>query len=247
MKFYINADDFGRTETVNEAIDFGMKNGYLSSTTIMLNMPCYKEAIKLAKEGGYFDKVGLHLNVINGPSFSEKIKKCKRFTDSYGYFTGQLLKDKKMMFFLTRKEKLALKEEIDAQIERYLAEGFTSKRVDTHGLTNSLFSTYKIFNKEFKKYGFTNVRIARNLKVKSNFSKIIKKHINKRINNLNKEKFIFFGSFKDYFDILPKLKDQDGLCEIMLHPNVWKEYGMAIGEGLEYGVVDERIDKGNIV
>lgn len=50
MKLIINADDFGRTRGINYGIVEAIKNGVLSSTTIMMNMPYAEHAINLAKK-----------------------------------------------------------------------------------------------------------------------------------------------------------------------------------------------------
>ena len=61
MEYIINADDFGRTDTVNIAIVEGFKNGCLNSTTIMVNMPYFEEAVHLADMYNFKNKVGLQL------------------------------------------------------------------------------------------------------------------------------------------------------------------------------------------
>ncbi len=45
MKLIINADDYGMSDTVNDAIIKGYQNGILSSTCIMANMPAFDDAI----------------------------------------------------------------------------------------------------------------------------------------------------------------------------------------------------------
>ena len=52
MKLIVNADDFGRTRGINYGIVECMKNGILTSTTIMMNMPYAEHAVKLAKKEG---------------------------------------------------------------------------------------------------------------------------------------------------------------------------------------------------
>ena len=49
-KVIINADDFGYSSAVNLGIIKAYKEGILTSTTLMANMPGCDEAITLAKE-----------------------------------------------------------------------------------------------------------------------------------------------------------------------------------------------------
>lgn len=53
-----NADDFGKSHEVNLGILDGFKRGMLQCTTLMVNMPFADEAVQIAQENGFFDKVG---------------------------------------------------------------------------------------------------------------------------------------------------------------------------------------------
>ena len=77
MQIIINADDFGLSKDVNEAIDICIKKDYIQRTTLMVNMPQTLEAVKLAKDGGYLNKVGLHINLIEGIPLTPDIKKTE--------------------------------------------------------------------------------------------------------------------------------------------------------------------------
>lgn len=69
MNLIVNADDFGFSEASNEAILSLAKSAKLSSTTVMVNMPYYKEITK-ALAIPYFG-VGLHLNLTQGKPISQ--------------------------------------------------------------------------------------------------------------------------------------------------------------------------------
>lgn len=231
MKFILNADDFGRTETANEAITYGFVNGYLSRTTIMVNMPCYEEAKQLALQNDFYDKVGLHINLTSGIPLTEAIKSSRLFTHENGRFNGLIFK-KKYKWYLKKAEKKVVEQEIEAQINQYLNDGFTLKHADSHGHVH----TFPIFNKIvirlLKKYGFKSVRISRNIDL--SFCKRIYKKIlnvrNKRFNAKNGVRIDYFGSCKETIKNFDKIH---GSCEIMLHPNIY-DSDMQIGEGLRY-------------
>lgn len=70
MKYLIiNADDFGLSEPTNEGIIKGYKEGVITSTTIMANMPAFKDAVKLVKRNRGLG-VGVHLNLTQGRPLS---------------------------------------------------------------------------------------------------------------------------------------------------------------------------------
>ena len=88
MKTIINADDFGKTQSINSAICECFANGYITSTTLMVNMPFADEAVKLAKENGFWEKVGLHLNLTEGIPMNKKLASFELFCDQDGKFKG---------------------------------------------------------------------------------------------------------------------------------------------------------------
>ena len=57
-KLIITADDYGMSRAVNDAIDAGIDAGLITSTNVMVNMPFFKEALKLKDKAGV--SVGLH-------------------------------------------------------------------------------------------------------------------------------------------------------------------------------------------
>ncbi len=71
-KLIVNADDFGVTESVNEGIIYGFKNGIITSTSLMVNRPYAKEAAQMAKDLSTGRQeipslgIGLHFTVYDG-------------------------------------------------------------------------------------------------------------------------------------------------------------------------------------
>ena len=65
----VNADDFGLSAGVTEGILRAHREGIVTSTTILANMPAAEEAVRrLAEAPGL--GVGVHLNVSQGPVLS---------------------------------------------------------------------------------------------------------------------------------------------------------------------------------
>lgn len=64
MRVIINADDFGLTKSINEAVFILANSGSLSSTTVMVNMPYWKEINALLSKLDF--GIGLHFNITEG-------------------------------------------------------------------------------------------------------------------------------------------------------------------------------------
>ena len=77
----INADDFGYSLAVNRGVIKAYKDGVVSSTTLMANMPGCIEAIKLANENKDLG-VGCHLNITTGKPMTD----AKTLVDENGEF-----------------------------------------------------------------------------------------------------------------------------------------------------------------
>ena len=222
MKYIVNADDFGRTETVNKAIMESFQKGYISNTTIMVNMPFYDQALLLAKENDIMHRVGLHINVTSGKPLTDDICGCPTFVGKNGLFNGCVFKDRRGMAYLTKREKQAVALEVDAQIEKFLNAGFTQMHADSHGHIHTFPSLQKIIVREFKKYGFSSVRLPRNVGVSGHLKGLYKQIINFGFKSFN-ACTNYFGSMFDIWKQADTLNVQDGVTEIMLHPNYLNE------------------------
>lgn len=73
MKLIINADDFGFSKSINNGIIDAYKEGLISSTTIMINMPYACDAISKWKENSLLG-IGLHINLTQGSPISDDVK-----------------------------------------------------------------------------------------------------------------------------------------------------------------------------
>ncbi len=221
MKYIINADDFGRTETVNKAITEGFKNGFLNRTTIMVNMDNFNEAVELSKKFGFFNKVGLHINILSGTPLTDKIKIFPIFCDSYGNFNGAIFKKHFPRLFISKRAKNALYDEILAQISLYKKAGFTLMHADSHGHTHTFLSILGVFKKALKKEKFSSLRISANVHG-SFLRRVYKKFLNYIINKFNiSNKYLYFDSLVEILEDFKSINSKDGVCEIMLHPNIF--------------------------
>ncbi len=66
----INADDFGLTERINDAIIEGHRKGIVTSTTLMANGPAFDNAAERAKTEQKLG-IGIHLNLSEGTPMTD--------------------------------------------------------------------------------------------------------------------------------------------------------------------------------
>lgn len=69
MPIIINADDYGKNEEINQAISEAFEKKYITRTTLMVNMPYTDKAVELAKQKGFSDRIGIHLNLGGMPPY----------------------------------------------------------------------------------------------------------------------------------------------------------------------------------
>lgn len=156
----VNADDFGISNPVNRAIVTLFEQKFISSTTLMTNMPCVEEAVKIAEEKGFSDSVGLHFNLIEGRPLSSKILNCPRLCKN-----GELSYKRRTVFFFTKEEKDAIRDEFLAQLRKMRELGLEPSHIDSHQHAHTELGVYMAIRKTLKKEGIKAVRIGRNIGV----------------------------------------------------------------------------------
>src|SRR5512137_523035 len=66
-RLIVNADDFGRSPAINQAVIRAHREGILTTASLMVNEPACEEAVVMAKENARLG-VGLHLTLLCGHS-----------------------------------------------------------------------------------------------------------------------------------------------------------------------------------
>ncbi|MBR5949776.1 MAG: ChbG/HpnK family deacetylase [Clostridia bacterium] len=156
MKFFINADDFGMTKTKTEAIDKGIRSGLIQRASIVMNGSETETAVKLAKEGGYEDRLCLHLNIAECKPLTDEFRKT-RLCDKDGNII-MMYSRRFLMHCLSPKFRKAMAAEFEAQIKKFRDYGFKSKHIDSHIWCMCYLPTLDILQPLLKKYGFETTR-----------------------------------------------------------------------------------------
>lgn len=231
-KLIINADDFGLTKKVSDAIIEVYKAGNLSSTTLMINMPGTDYAIRLAKENPALG-IGLHFNITEGKSMMG----VSTVTDKNGEFLGKIPLNKKVT--LGNVNLNDIEAELNAQYHYLEKAGIAITHIDSHQHIHMHPKVFPLMA-DFAKSKGVNIRIAfpqvikrpgGTLNLKKRLKQLVLAHAAKKNRKYaDKIDLKYNQSFNSIFDFHPfqmpvaddyhqliKLAKSD-VHELMIHP-----------------------------
>jgi chitin disaccharide deacetylase len=128
-RLIVNADDFGRSHSINQAVIRAHREGILTTASLMVNEPACDEAVALAKQCPQLG-IGLHLALLCGHSALPRamipglVNERREFTNS-AVGAG-------MKYFFRRSLRAQLESEIGAQFERFHGTGLKLDHVNGH-------------------------------------------------------------------------------------------------------------------
>jgi len=206
MKLIVNADDFGLSKGVNLGIIEAFKNGIVTSTTLMMNMPEIQHAISLLNKNPKLG-MGIHLVATAG-------KPICSFVPSLIKESGEFHSMQELAKYATVED---IKKEFTCQIEKFLSLGIMPTHIDSHHHIHMEEQIIDIVFDLAKKY---------DLPIRSGDKNILKhKNISKRQYNkgLRTTKYFsdgFYGqglTSNKLIEILCNAEQYDTV-EIMSHP-----------------------------
>jgi predicted glycoside hydrolase/deacetylase ChbG (UPF0249 family) len=200
VKLVINADDFGLSKGVNLGIIEALRNGIVTSTTLMMNMPEIEHALSLLKENSNLG-VGIHLVATAGRPVCNSV--------------SSLIQENGQFHSLREISKYArledIKKEFQCQIEKFFSLGITPTHIDSHHHIHTEEQVLIIVLALAKKYG---------LPVRCGDKNILKKQSYKEVRTTGYFSDAFYGknlTTEKLLDIL-KLAEEYDTAEIMTHP-----------------------------
>ena len=212
----VNADDFGANNCVNAAIENAIKEGVISSTTIMANGLSFDSAVEFAKKNRNVS-YGVHLNLTQFQSLTNpKIFQELKIMDSPSY--KQVFPSGKM----TRELLQAVEGEWIAQIEKFISSGLgLPSHIDSHHHVHTRPSLFLALKAVQKYFGIKKVRNTANVYTdlyKVSFAKKTGKFIwSYCLKNIYKTKTTDnFLSYSEFIS-LPTI-NKDKIYELMCHP-----------------------------
>ncbi|MGC9271080.1 hopanoid biosynthesis-associated protein HpnK [Acidiphilium sp.] len=124
-----SADDFGLTESVNEAVEIAHRDGRLAQASLMVAGPAAADAVARARRLPHL-KVGLHLVLVEGDSMLGHARLPHLTTPDGRFGSDQIMRGFRYFFSPSARRELAA--EIRAQFEAYRATGLVLHHADSH-------------------------------------------------------------------------------------------------------------------
>jgi hopanoid biosynthesis associated protein HpnK len=128
-RLIVNADDFGLSASVNQAVATAHRDGILTTASLMVNEPGFEGAVALAKQNPRLG-VGLHLTLSHGHATLPP-KEIPGLVNEHGEFSNRPVATG-MRYFVRRGLREELRREIAAQFEKFKATGLPLDHVNGH-------------------------------------------------------------------------------------------------------------------
>ena len=213
LKFTVNADDFGWSESCTKAILTAFENGWIQTSTMIAPGAYFDEAAELVKASALKDRLGIHFDLTEGTPLTDGIKKDPFFCDENGAFHMHPQRYKA----LPRETKKRVYDELRAQAKRFFDAGFACHHADSHHHIHTAPFLFPIVLDVAKEFGIRKLRRTRDIGAISFPKNVLKNAFNARLRRLGMAYSDRFGSFEDAA-LLPR--EGDALVEIMCHPDI---------------------------
>ena len=211
----INADDFGFSTSKNAAIAECFFKGLINSTSVMTNMNSFEEAIKVSKENGFEDKIGLHVCLTEGKPLTD-LSKTGLINNDGSFKKKEILNP---VTFFSFKLRMMVKKEIEAQLKALCSKGIIPTHINSHHHIHTLPWLAPIFLKVAKKFNIK-IRIAQTWNENKNVLVPLYRNM---LNQIYKTKRInFTDRFETIKSYMPLIQPVEKICltEIMVHPDL---------------------------
>jgi chitin disaccharide deacetylase len=163
-RLIVNADDFGLSHSVNEAVVLAHCDGILTTASLMVNEAGFDEAVGLARENPKLG-VGLHLTFSHGHSALPP-ERIPGLVDGHGEFSKSPV-GVGMKYFFQRSLQKELRAEIHAQFEKFHTTGLPLDHVNGHLHFHLHPVIFKILMEDADPLGIRRMRLSRDCLARS--------------------------------------------------------------------------------
>ena len=157
-RLIVNADDFGRSPSINAAVIRAHREGILTTASLMVNEPACDEAVALAKENPKLG-VGLHVALLHGRSALPP-EKIPGLVNERGEFSNNPVASG-MRFFFRRELRAQIENEIAEQFARFKATELKLDHVNGHLHIHLHPVVFEILMRRAREWGITHFRFTR--------------------------------------------------------------------------------------
>ncbi len=156
-RLIVNADDFGRSASINAAVIRAHREGILTTASLMVNEPSCADAVALARDNPRLG-VGLHLTFLCGRSALPP-KQIPGLVNGAGEFTN-FPAGAGFRYFFHRSLREQLRAEIHAQFARFRATGLPLDHVNGHLHLHLHPTIFRILMEDAEQLGIQRVRLT---------------------------------------------------------------------------------------
>ena len=158
IRLIINADDFGLTERINDAIIEGHRIGIVTSTTLMANGPAFDNAAEQAKPERKLG-IGVHLNLSEGVPLSDSSRLNSLINEKGVFYLSPVQMLQKLKALGNSLDRVEV--ELRAQIEKVLNAGIEVTHLDGHKHFHFIPQFLRITIRLAQEYKIPAIRCAR--------------------------------------------------------------------------------------
>lgn len=156
-RLIVNADDFGRSSSINQAVIHAHREGILTSASLMVNEPACAEAVALARENPRLG-VGLHLTLLCGHAALAPAQ-IPGLVNVKGEFTNNPAAAG-FRYFFQRGLREQLRAELQAQFQKFRATGLALDHVNGHLHLHLHPTIFDLLMGEIEPLGFQRIRLT---------------------------------------------------------------------------------------
>jgi hopanoid biosynthesis associated protein HpnK len=157
-RLVVNADDFGRSHSINDAVIRAHREGVLTTASLMVNEIACEEAAALARENPRLG-VGLHLTLLCGKSALPP-EKIPGLVNARGEFSNQPVVVG-MRYFFERSLREQLRAEIHAQFQKFRATSLPLDHINGHLHLHLHPTVFGILMEDATTLGIQSLRLTR--------------------------------------------------------------------------------------
>ena len=157
-RLIVNADDFGRSASINQAVIQAHRDGILTTASLMVNEPGLAEAVALARAHPRLG-VGLHLSLLCGRSALPPAK-IPGLVNAAGEFSNNPAATG-FRYFSQPALRAQLRAEIQAQFARFRATGLPLDHVNGHLHMHLHPTVFRLLMAEVRELGIRHFRLTR--------------------------------------------------------------------------------------
>jgi hopanoid biosynthesis associated protein HpnK len=155
-RLIVTADDFGRAEAINDAVERGHREGVLTAASLMVTGAAAADAVERARRLPGLG-VGLHIALVDAvPALPPE--RIPDLVEADGRFTRRLVA-LGARIYLSRRVRAQVEAELRAQFELYRATGLPLDHVDSHHHYHLHPTVFEILVPLAREYGAKGLRI----------------------------------------------------------------------------------------